>query len=132
MSDLALSKSFEEKMKERLRDSFGELLSDEDLKKIIEKGIKDTFFTTKTDNSGYRSVTIEPFINTFLQEHLMGLVKEEVKLFFSNHKEEMSKHIEAALSKGIWDLFVNGFNQNFSNAFYQFGEQIRSQLIKPY
>ena len=36
MNDMTTNKSFEDKLKDRIRDSIGELLSDEDLSRIIE------------------------------------------------------------------------------------------------
>ncbi len=56
MSSIVAQQSFEEKVMGRIRESIGELMSDEDLKRIVEKGIDRALFERHEIGDSWKAV----------------------------------------------------------------------------
>lgn len=90
-NEIEVSKSFQEKMYERIRDQIGELLSDEDLKNIIKTAINKTFFEEQKDQ--YGRITKRPFLEGILTELCTSELKNASSVFLKDYMKENSEKI---------------------------------------
>lgn len=113
MTAIVPTMSFEDRIKQRVKDGIGELLSDEDLSKIIHAGVKSAFFDIRVqrDNRGYDTKTDPPLINEILQGLLREQVRENVKAWIDAHPEEVSKTIDDVLKAGIVKIMTDAIDQ---------------------
>jgi hypothetical protein len=118
MNAIVENKSFQEKMQDRIRDSIGDLLSDEDLKKLIERGMEDVFFKGKVVQEPWGRVTSEqlPLIHRMVKEHIEPIVREEVAKYIDNNRELVVNTIKQTLEVGAGMLLVKAMNQTFQNS----------------
>lgn len=118
MNAITENRTFEEKMKDRIRDSIGDLLSDEDLKKLIERGMEDVFFKGKIDRDSWGNVRSEqlPLIHQMVKEHIEPIVQEEVAKYIDNNRELVIDVIKQTLEVGAGMLLVKAMNQTFQNS----------------
>lgn len=121
MSAVIQSQSFEERVYEKIRTDIGSLMTDEELKKLVEKSIERMFFTERTvagHNSWDRGNKLPPLIFEAVQKALEAKINEQVKQYVLDHSEFYTKAIEDALGKGFltiarqyFDSMVNGAMQ---------------------
>ena len=104
MTTVANTESFEEKMKNRIKDSIGDLITDEQLTSLINKAMNETFLkpTYREEGMGYnsRKVEVPPFLHTVVKELLTEQVKSAVAVYIDENKE--------SIEKSVTDLIKNG------------------------
>ena len=66
-NEIATTKSFQDRMKDKIREGIGDLLTDDDLKVLIDKGIDDVFFTTRYTGESYNRKEHPPLIHRSCQ-----------------------------------------------------------------
>lgn len=128
MSEVAVSKTFEQKMEEKIKESIGEMMESEDLKKIIERGIELAFFKQKEIKDGYRTLTVDSFLIECIRQNMDKLVAQEIEKRFDADKEKFQSLIEKTLEKDVFELFAKGFNQMFSHELSKFKGAIGQKL----
>ena len=101
MTEITTTKSFQDRMFERIRDQMGDLMTNEDLKKIVEAAMEKAFFEERVDRSNYNTITHPPLFVVMLQKLLHDQMKEALQQWLTDHPEEVSKAINETLSKGI-------------------------------
>lgn len=61
-TEVTTAVSFEQRMKDRIRESIGELISDEELQKMVHRGVEEVFFkpgTKKINPGSWQEKTVE-------------------------------------------------------------------------
>jgi hypothetical protein len=136
--------TFEEKMKERIRSSIGDLMSDADLAKIIEKGIDEAFFKPKP-NPRYHNANhwernniplqlppmVETILTSCITERVEKLVKAEVDKWILENHDKVSTVIKEVVDAGAGDMLVRHLARTFSDPITHLGiglEQTLQQL----
>ena len=98
-------KTFQEKISEKIKDSIGDLITDDDLKPLIEKSIADLLTNDrkiKNHSGSYPQYNDAP---PLMQEIITPLLEVQIK-------EQVAKYISdnpQLLTKVIDDMVVNGF-----------------------
>lgn len=103
---------FQQKMKERMRAAFGDLMPDETLAKIVAQGIEEAFFKERivaTDSWG-RKDTEPSWCVKFMEAEAKALVAEAVKKWIAEHPEKFAEAVNAVISKGIASAFIATFD----------------------
>jgi hypothetical protein len=125
------AKSFEERMKERIKEGIGDLLSDEEVKKLIDRGMEEVFFKPQSspDPRGYGNNKIKPcLLHEIVKESLQPMVEACVKDYISEHKDEVNLAITTELSKGVGTCMVQAMNNIFMGTMFDFKNQIIQQI----
>ena len=116
-TSVVVTKSFEEKMKDRIKDSIGDLITDEQLTKLIEKSMHEVFFTSTFTpdprGSYYDKVETKPFIYTLTKTLLTERMNVMIASYINDHANEVSKIIEEVVEKGAGDIFMNAITRQF-------------------
>lgn len=130
MNAIVENKTFEDKLKDRIRDSIGDLLSEDDLKKLVERGMEDVFFKGKEERDSWGRVTKEhpPLIHQMVKDHLEPIVREEVKLYIDENREVVEEVISKTLEAGVGTLMIKCMNDMFSNQLYNMQAQMMNEL----
>lgn len=128
MTDVSVPKTFEVRMKERIKDSIGDLISDEDLSKIVEAGVKDAFFAPRKRTDGYRTVEDQPLIHNILAECLSKAVNEHVKNWVANHPEEIATIVKKYVDDGIASAVIGSINSMFTNVMFNFQQNMELRI----
>ena len=113
------AKSFQERLKDRIRESIGELMSDEDLYKLVERGVEDVFFsprTVKTGHGGYPNTKeLPPLINEVVQECLNDRMNKAVAEWLASHETEVSQAVSDCVRDGAGAALLRGITSAFRN-----------------
>ena len=111
--DLVEKKSFEERMKDRIRDSIGELMTDEELSKIVKKATEEIFFKPTTVKEGYHTREEKPFIFDLVKDLLRDSVHIQVKDYFEENKESILERIDKIIKEGLGSAVLNALASKF-------------------
>ena len=128
MTDLIPTLSFNEKIKERIRDSFGELLTDEDLQKIVENGVNDILFAEGIDSQG--RYNHPPLVHTVLKEILKARIDGWVKEWLNKNSDELKERLLQLLDVSVGDLFLNSITRLLQPDLNTLKINIDSKLFK--
>ena len=127
-NEVTISGNFEDRLKARIKDSFGDLLTDEDLSKIVHRGVEDIFFNSHVVREGYREKTIPPLIHEVLKPLISDLVREEVKKYIQEHSSEVLPLIQDLVQKGMGDAFLNSLTWIFKDSLGNLERDITNRI----
>ena len=127
--ELANPQTFEQRMKDRIKESIGELISDEELSNLVGEGIKETFFKERTVKEGYHSEIKPPLMVEILQPILREQVNEAVKLWLVENNEKVAEIVENLMSIGMGEMVIKAINLNFQQSLWSFQNNIKQDLI---
>jgi hypothetical protein len=126
MSNVTTPASFQDKLMERIRDSIGDLIPDEELTKLIERGIEENFFKRKANPkwaNAYHSQRdnipeyLPSAMDVILNECISKKLEEMTKVYFDKWAVENSDKIEGIVKqiveKGAGDLVIKHINNMF-------------------
>jgi len=132
MDKIEKSLTFEEKLKNRIRESIGELLSDEDLKKILERGVDEALFQRKQiPVNSWEEVKFSPsFVDKTVQELLGEKMKEVLTTYLKENTVKLDQAISDAVKIGIGNCLITSLNDRFRDLLITLPSAIRQQLEK--
>ncbi|EKD22706.1 MAG: hypothetical protein ACD_84C00004G0008 [uncultured bacterium] len=111
------AQTFEEKMKARIKDGIGDLLSDEDLTKMIHRGLEETFFAKRFESSAHwsaKSAEKEPLIQEIIKETLRPAVEQAVKDWILSHEAEIMQMTNNVITNGVGAAVMSALTSQFS------------------
>ena len=127
--EVVVTKSFDERMMDMMRENVGGLFTPEDLKKIVERGIEKLFFEARLINSNYgRNDYKSSLSEELVEKHMKEQVRIAIAEWIKDNPEKILHIIENAINKGITTHIMNAVENFFSNTFWQFGEQLKQQI----
>jgi hypothetical protein len=114
-----VAKTFEEQVFERMRASIGELMPDEQLKKLLEKAIDQMFFQPKIrkDGYGYHSHTEPAEIYSVVKELLEPTMRKAIREHLEAHHVDVMCAINAALAGGFVQAYHRALTQVMQEPF---------------
>ena len=108
----------DEKLKELIQTNIGDLISDEDIKAIVAKGIEEFIFKGTIVVDPYyssRNKIVPPYIETAIKEQFKELFTEQIKEFI----EKNSAIILAEIPNAIGHNTTESINKAVSGVFFQ-------------
>lgn len=128
MTEIVEQKSFQERMKDRIKDSIGELMTDDELSKIVSRSMEEIFFKPMTVKDGYHTRQEPPFVHQLLKELLVVEVRKAVSEYIADHKEDVLKNIQETISLGMGQALVNAIKLQFSNDLLNFQNNLMTTI----
>ena len=123
------SKTFEEKMKDRIKESIGDLIGDEDLKKLLDAAMHDVFFKpSKIKVNSWDTKDGPSFLQEIVKELMEDKVRDAVQVYINTHTDEVNKIIEDVVTKGAGMAMIGAMNNLFQNQLFAFQSNIANQL----
>ena len=132
MNDLTTKQTFEEKLKTRIKDSIGDLMTDEDLTKLVEKGIQSIFFDKRCEkNRNWAQPTVEkePLIEEMLKDLLKPRVDAVIEKFISDNKDVVHTQIQKAVDGGISKLVLGSIDSYMAEKLLSLKFEIQNDLV---
>jgi len=126
--EIQKAKSFEDRMLDRIRDSIGELMTDDELKKIIERGVDKVFFEPLELRDGYSSHQEKPLIHGILTEILKPQVQAAVNVYMKENKDKLAETIEEIIKRGMGAALMDAITWQFQNDLQNFQTSIMSTI----
>lgn len=127
-------KSFQERIKDRIKDDIGKLMTDEELAAIVNRSVEDIFFgnrKVKITGSGYRSGEYQdapPFIHELLHKLMVKELTEQVDKWLKEHKEGVLETINDVIERGMANAVIKTFEDKFSNDLTNFMTSLQSRM----
>lgn len=134
MTDIVQNKTFEQRMKERIRDSIGDLISDEDLSKMVDRSLEEVFFKERANpkrtsyyNSGEPD-TLPPLLHEIVKSAMTEQVTEAVKEYIANNREQVDATIKTVLEQGMGNALISAMNGVFSTQLSSLQSNLTNQF----
>lgn len=128
MTDIQQQVSFEERMMGRIRESIGDLMTDDDLKKIVERGVHKAFFEPTKRTDGYRTIEEDPKILSVLRGLLIERVRGAVDDWVTRNPEKVETILADMMREGLARIILQQFESKFSTATFQFQNEVQRIL----
>jgi hypothetical protein len=126
------TKSFEERMFDRIKENMGDLMTSEELKKILETAMERAFFQSvviKSNSWGGGDSVKEPYIVSMVRKEMEPMVREAVRNYLKEHEAQVLKTIDETIAKGFFDLVKQHMEQAINQPMWQFKEQLMQKGI---
>ena len=130
MNAVVQQQTFEERLMGRIKDSIGELMTEEDLKKIVERGIEEALFKPRVSRSdGYGRVETKPsMVQEIVERFLTAHVRDAVDKWLADNQDKVLPMIEKVLQAGIGSALIAALNSKFDWQLQQFSDGLRDSL----
>lgn len=124
-------KTLQERVGDRIRDQIGDLMTDADLKLLVDKALDEAFFTrTPIAKSHWNDE--QKFDDSFAVKHVKELLKLRVDAacatWLAEHKDELGKHIDEAVGKGFLALFQSWLDQKVQQNLFTFANSFKQNI----
>ncbi len=121
-NEITPSKTFEQRMFEKIRDHMGDLMTDEDLRKLVGSAMQRAFFEPRinTDYSGYgQPEKLPPLFIDMVQKNMQNAVSDAVSRWIDEHPEQVTKALTETIEAGIFGMMVSHFSQKTSSPLHE-------------
>jgi hypothetical protein len=128
MSDLPVkTQSFEDRFMDKLREAMGAMMTEDELRKLIERGVEKFLFEPRRipDNRGYGG-TVEkpPLLQELLEKHLHDRMSAACAAYLKEDSAAVKALIEQTLQEGLAAAMVVGFRALFRDEITEFARQL--------
>lgn len=128
-TDIQPAKSLQERVGERIRDQIGDLLTDDDLKKLVETALHEAFFQSRRESRQYgQDILHPPQIVEQVRKLLVDRVDAAVTVWLDEHRDEFTKHLDDAIGKGLSGLLQQWLDSKVQTELFQFGDRLKASL----
>ena len=128
MTALIIPQTFEEKMKDRIRESIGELITDKELTELVHKSVDQVFFAPTEIGDAYHRKEGPSLLNGLIKELLTPQVREAVDQYIKDHPDEVIKTVKEVLARGMGNALLTAVNFQFQNDLLNFQSNIQNTL----
>lgn len=111
--------SLEQKVTERVHQSIGDLITEQDLKAVVERGIEKALFQVRTvPDTGYRGWKEVPsLVDTIVENLLRAKMEEAVRQWLEENPVQIQLAIERAMKAGVAQALLDALDCRFQNIF---------------
>ena len=126
------ARTFEERMKDRIRESIGELLSDEDLQALVQRGVDEVFFKTHyVDDGRHQKREIPPLIHSVVKEVLTDRMKDATEAWLQTHEADVRDAMAHVIEDGAGMAMVKALNGYVADSMLRLEGDIINKLQRP-
>lgn len=120
-----------ERIYDRVKDQLGDMVTDDDLRPLVDRAMEDAFFKERgyKDQYGRMCDVKPPYLVEMVQAAMVAQVKAQVDDWFVKHPEIAAQAIEAALAKGLLNMTVQYVEQRIQGPIFQLVQQLRDKGI---
>lgn len=137
---VAVTKPLAERMRERVVEAVGDLLSKEELQQMTEAAVKEIFFTGKPavmgDGSYYcprdRVMTpaVDPLITGVAKQLIAPFVERQVKAYLADNEEQVLKMVKDVVDKGAETIVLQAIQGAFNKPMVDMLMSVQANLGK--
>lgn len=141
MTNVTTTTTFQERMFERIKSQMGELMTDEELKALLEKSVHEAFFKPRIRVEGYgyneKKVESDSHFTEMMREQLNANMSEHAKrmveAWFIEHPETFREAVDTAIAKGFLQVVQEYVNKqlavplsNLSSSIFNLEQNLRN------
>jgi hypothetical protein len=135
MNKVTIPKTFEEKMKERIKDSIGDLISDEDLSKLVARSMEEVFFSPSKVKARPESWSNEmkdgpSFMNKLMVELMGEKMEGKIQEWMDAHPDEIIQMIDNTVKAGLGMAMLNAIDMKFQHQLSTFQVNVNQMITQ--
>jgi hypothetical protein len=129
-TELTTPKTFEEKMRDRIRESIGDLMSDADLKKLLDRAVEENFFTEKIITNSWgceesrKPALLQGLVKELLHERMDAVISQWLK----DNEAVVNQAVADVVKMGVGGALVASLNHQFQMQLSNFQMNVEQQL----
>ena len=127
-NELTTKLTFEQKLEQRIRESIGDLMADEDLTKLVNRAVEKLFFEPRKVSNGYREELHPSWLEDTVKTLVGDKMLEAVKAYVAEHQDEVQRLVRETLEVQAGALVMAAMNNMFSQMLDPIRQQIYSQV----
>jgi len=132
MTELTKADTFQQRMFERIRESMGEFLSEDDLKELLERTIEKSFFEERIvlSSSYYDRDKKKPSLfQELVTEQVQPMVEKAITAWLQDNSEQVTTTIDAVLKDGLLSALSKAIEQKMQIPILNLGTEISNKLL---
>lgn len=110
MNEVTTSKSFEERMFEQIKSQMGDLLTEKELKDILEKSIQKAFFEPRVKKTGYNTTEEEPLFVEMIIAELKPLMAKGANQWLKDNQDKVDVILKEQIGENAAQFMANAFS----------------------
>jgi hypothetical protein len=130
-NEIAMSTDFQTRIFEKIKKDIGELMTDAEVKALVDKAMEKAFFERQVlkDNYGRDCGTKPSVIELLVKELLDSAVRASVSRWLEEHPEEVAKVVDGVLRDGIVGIVSNHIRQRTEWPLQELASKLMSKGI---
>jgi len=130
MTQVTAPQTLQERVGARIKEQIGDLLTEDDLKRLVETALHDAFFTRKKINDQWdREIRFEePHIVEVVRTLLKERVDVAVTAWLDAHKDEFKQHLDDAIGNGLLVFMKTWLDGKVQTDLFNFGQALQTRL----
>lgn len=116
--EIATPISFEDKVKNLFRDRFADLITEEEMKALVEKTIKDVLLTSRTEKKSNHwdapEVRVPSVLEQVVMEFHIPIIKEAVKDYLDANKNLVIEALQKNLGKSFTGIILQSLDHRMA------------------
>jgi len=128
--EIQQKQTFEERMMDKIRESIGDLMTQEELKKILERGVEKALFESrqvKDCYGGYR--TIPSVLDEAVSKFLQPAMDKAVSDWIDTHQVELKAAVDKAVQAGAGEAVLRAIDSKFYGAMASLESKLRESGV---
>lgn len=126
MSDnqVSVPLNFTERIEAKLKESFADFVTADELKRIVEKGIEKALWEKRINKAdSYGRVDYDPpLVDSVIEKHLKAQIQAAVDLWIIEHPEKLKEAVDSSVQLGISGCVIQQMDKRFD-------EMLSSKLV---
>jgi hypothetical protein len=133
MTELTKADTFQQRMFERIRESMGELLSEDDLKELLERTIEKSFFEERIvpSSSHYydRDKKKPSLFQELVTEQVQPMMEKAITAWLQDNSEQVTTTIDAVLKDGLLGALSKAIEYKMQTPILSLRQEISNKLL---
>lgn len=129
-SELATSEGFQERMRSKIRESIGELLTEQEIKTMVDRSLEELFFSKQRDHFGRENGP--PLLHDLVGRHAEPIIKVAVRDYVYENAGVILELLKPTLEQGFGEIVMAGLKTVFRNTLDNMGfdmvQKVRDSL----
>jgi hypothetical protein len=122
------AKSLEERVTTRLHESIGDLITDADLKVIVERGIELALFHPRElTGAGYHTTRKAALVDDLVEKLLAAKMAVAVDTWLRDNPDKLKEALDRAITNGVGQAVMRAMDMRFEGIFSSGVAMLESQ-----
>jgi 16S rRNA G966 N2-methylase RsmD len=128
-NEVAEMQDFQTRIFNKIREQMGELLTEKELKALLETAMEKAFFQERKVERGYNTVIEPPYFIELIKKEMESQVRLQVSEYMKANKELVIKAIDETIAKGFYDLVRQHQDNMMRGELFNFSEKLKANGI---
>lgn len=124
---LAENKAFAERIFDRIKDGLGDLMSDAELKVLLDRAIEEAFFKPRRTGPDYNPTHHPPYFVEMVRDLMKEAVEKQVKEHFTANAELIKEQVAETLQQGIGQAVLKALAAQWQDPLFQLEHNLRAK-----